>query len=150
MKLYIAGPMSGIPQFNYPAFNNAAKALRQAGYDVRNPTEMDDKETQRAALASPDGRFTNGMVGGETWGDLLSRDVKVVADEVDGVCLLSGWEKSRGARLEAYVAVNVGKPVFYLIHNEPMEMGESYIMNRILYGTLNQGDTSRYGGNNES
>ena len=38
-RVYIAGPMTGLPAFNYPAFHAAAATLRQAGYVVENPAE---------------------------------------------------------------------------------------------------------------
>ena len=41
----------------------------------------------------------------ETWGDMLARDVKLIADGVAGIIFLPGWQRSRGARLEAYVGV---------------------------------------------
>lgn len=41
MTTYIAGPMSGIPDFNYPMFHRVAKHLRDRGVDVRNPAEND-------------------------------------------------------------------------------------------------------------
>jgi hypothetical protein len=52
------------------------------------------------------------MHTGETWGDFLSRDVKIVADECDGVVVLDNWFRSRGARLECFIAVNCNKPVY--------------------------------------
>ena len=146
MILYVAGPMSGIPQFNYPAFMSAADALREKGYDVRNPAEMDDPATQKAALASTDGHFGSGVVNGETWGDFLARDVKLVADEIDGVCLLPGWVESRGARLEAFVALSVQKPVFLYANGDAHKMGDEYIMKQIAEKVIDQGDVSRYGG----
>lgn len=39
MKLYIAGPMTGLPDNNYPAFHEAARDLRARGYEVANPAE---------------------------------------------------------------------------------------------------------------
>lgn len=39
MRIYIAGPMTGLPESNYPAFNAAAAAWRNAGWDVVNPAE---------------------------------------------------------------------------------------------------------------
>lgn len=157
MKLYLAGPMSGIPQFNYPAFMEAADKLREEGYDVRNPAELDTPEVRAEAVASTDGMFNpDGALGGQTWGDFLKKDVKIIADEVDGVCLLPGWANSRGARLEAYVALTVQKPVFYYfrvyngetgeVETGVEEMGEEFIMNTIAKNTTDQGDTTRYGG----
>ena len=144
--------MSGIPQFNYPAFMEAAANLRREdGDEVLNPAELDDPKTRAICLASETGVFDDGgVLDGQTWGDFLSRDVKLVADEVDGVCLLPGWRHSRGARLEAFVALTVGKPVFYYIDGRAEEMGNEWIVSLIAHNTLTQGNTSRYGGNNES
>ena len=46
MKLYICGPMSGMPGSNYPAFREAAKTLKASGYLVADPIrhEVDDPE----------------------------------------------------------------------------------------------------------
>ena len=56
MKWYLAGPMSGIPQFNFPLFMKAAQELRDVHeLDIVSPAELDDEETKAAALASPDG-----------------------------------------------------------------------------------------------
>ena len=106
MKYYLAGPMSGINQLNFPLFFSAAKNLRRAGYDIVSPAEMDDEQTVKDALAS-----TGAYTGQGTWGDFLSRDVKIIADEVDGIIFLPNWHRSKGARLEAYVAIISG-------HNE--------------------------------
>jgi hypothetical protein len=111
---YLAGPMTGIPQFNFPKFRSVATELRMQGFHVISPAEMDDKEQLAAALDSetgelnPDGTTANG----DTWGDFLSRDIKIVADHVDALILLRDWYKSKGARTEAFVAMNLGKPLF--------------------------------------
>lgn len=39
--LYISGPITGMPDLNFPAFHAAAAALRAAGYTVTNPAELD-------------------------------------------------------------------------------------------------------------
>lgn len=109
---YLAGPMTGIPQFNFPLFLETAERLRAQGYDIVSPAELDSDETKAAAMASPDGAVGSGTTNGETWGDFLARDVKLVADEVDGIIALPGWEKSRGAVLETFVARLCGKPVW--------------------------------------
>ena len=103
---YLAGPMTGIPQFNFPAFVQATGELRAIhGLDVISPAELDDEATARAAMESPDGAPGSGGNNGETWGDYLARDVKLIADKCGGIIFLDGWEKSRGARLEAFVGL---------------------------------------------
>lgn len=111
--VYVAGPMTGIPQFNFPAFDAAAAELRALGYKVVSPAELDDPATREAALASPDGAPGTGSSNGETWGDFLARDVKLIADEVGGIAVIEGWHKSRGARLETFIAYLCGKPIVY-------------------------------------
>lgn len=112
-RLYLAGPMTGLPQFNFPAFHEAATALRAAGYDIVSPAETDPPEVQAAALASTTGTLdANGKVGGETWGQILARDVQMIADTLDGIVFLPNWHKSRGAKLEAFVALLSGKHQF--------------------------------------
>ena len=140
MKYYIAGPMSGIPQFNYPAFDAAAKSIRSKKHEAVSPAEMDDEATRAAALASKTGNF-NDFDSDETWGDFLSRDVKIVADQVDGVVLLSNWHTSRGARLEAFVALCCQKPIYNI---DLQELNPKIIAKTIMENTVDQGDTSRY------
>jgi hypothetical protein len=108
--------MTGLPQFNYPAFYAAADALRSMGMDVVSPAEMDDPIVQRASLASPDGNLNTIDTHGQTWGDFLARDVKLLADDgIEAVVALPGWANSKGARLETYVAKAIcGLPVFEL------------------------------------
>lgn len=112
MHVYTAGPMTGHPQFNFPIFDLTAEHLRAEGYEVTSPAELDDPNTRRAALASPDGAPGSGAANGETWGDFLSRDVKLIGDVVDAVAVLPAWESSRGARLETFAARISGKPVY--------------------------------------
>jgi hypothetical protein len=107
--------MTGIPEFNFPLFRKAAAYLRSVGYEIISPAELDSPEIQAAAAVSKDGTFDGtGKIAGETWGDMLSRDVKVVADYCGGIMLLPGWERSRGARLEAFVGL-LCKHHFYLV-----------------------------------
>jgi hypothetical protein len=133
MRYYIAGPMSGLPQFNFPLFIAAAEALRAAGFDIVSPAETDPEDVRQVAMGSPDGKYdASGKVGHETWGDMLARDVKMLADgictgaedfddklgntltrdlyaPIDGIVFLPGWENSKGARLEAFVGILTGK-----------------------------------------
>jgi Domain of unknown function (DUF4406) len=100
--------MSDIPGYNFPAFEEATAQLRGMGYEVISPAEEDQKRNPVAyeiARKSPDGKWNPTDTGGLTWAQILSKDVVIVADKVDGVVLLPGWEKSSGARLEAFVGL---------------------------------------------
>lgn len=94
-RVYLSGPMTGIPQFNFPAFHRAAASLRASGYEVINPAEMD------AADPAP-----------MTWEQYLRRDIQVLVG-CDQIALLPGWENSRGAKLEKHIADALGmRPIF--------------------------------------
>ena len=40
LKIYCAGPMTGLPELNFPAFHAEAARLRAFGYEVINPAEI--------------------------------------------------------------------------------------------------------------
>lgn len=107
MKIYVAGPMTGLPRFNFPAFDAAAADLRAQGHEVVSPAELDDPATRSLALASVNGDVN---LMRHSWGDFLSRDIKIVVDECEAIAFLPGWEMSRGARLEALAAHLAPRP----------------------------------------
>lgn len=88
MKIYIAGPMTGRPQFNYPAFHQAAMLLRAAGHVVINPAE-------------------NPAPACGSWLGYMRMSVAQVAS-VDCVVMLPGWPLSKGARIEYLLAKLLG------------------------------------------
>jgi hypothetical protein len=92
MRYYLAGPMSGYPDHNYPAFHAAAAAMRSIGLQVVNPAELDDPGT---------------WPGSWPWHVYLRRDLGLLVT-CEGIVLLPGWQRSRGARLERYVAMSLG------------------------------------------
>jgi len=92
MRLYIAGPMTGLPEFNYPAFFRAADRLRDVGHDPINPARADGRE------------------GCKTWLDYMRAALLDLA-VCDGIALLDGWGESRGAALEAHIARSLDLPV---------------------------------------
>jgi hypothetical protein len=124
--VYVCGPMTGIPQFNFPLFDSVTATLRSLGFTVTSPSELDDPETRAAALASPDGAPGSGTASDETWGDFLSRDVKLIADGgIQAIVVLEGWEKSRGARLETFCANALcGLPVYAYATGYPVSHRE--------------------------
>lgn len=109
-KFYLAGPMSGLPQFNFPLFYKVTELLRGVGMNIVSPAELDTKEgVADEALASTDGDPNKTTLA---WADLLARDVKLIADKHDGVhgiVFLPRWSKSRGARLEAFIGLLEGE-----------------------------------------
>jgi hypothetical protein len=105
MKLYIAGPMRGIKDYNFQAFHKAAANLRASGHEVISPAEMDEGAygTQEAldTQVKKEGSFKEFMI----------RDLPALLG-CDGVLLLPGWEKSQGACLEAFTAAMSAMPLF--------------------------------------
>jgi hypothetical protein len=109
VKIYIAGPMTGLPQFNIPAFDEAAARLRARGHEVVSPTELDDPQARAASLASADGHFDTLATHGFAYEDFLDRDTEVLrTGGFDAIVLLPGWETSRGANRELGVAIGLG------------------------------------------
>ncbi|CAB4183405.1 Protein of unknown function DUF4406 [uncultured Caudovirales phage] len=106
--VYVAGPMSGIPDFNYPAFRAASKDLRERGYVVTDPVEIDDQVGVVGIIDD-----AAGLISARGWVDCLSRDIQILCDpEISAVVVLPGWEKSKGAKLEVHVARTLGKRIF--------------------------------------
>jgi len=100
MKLYLAGPMRGYPEFNFPAFHQAAAELREAGYEVWSPAERDLDEG-----------FNPKTDQARSLKYYMRLDLPAVLD-ADAVAVLEGWERSTGAKLEIYVAQACGMPVY--------------------------------------
>jgi hypothetical protein len=86
--IYISGPMTGLPDLNFPAFNAAAAQLRAKGFTVVNPAEFGEGE-------------------GKEWADYMRKYIKALMD-CDMVATLPGWADSKGACLEVGIAVALG------------------------------------------
>lgn len=90
-KIYISGPMTGLPDLNFPAFHAETMRLRSLGYGVANPAEL-----------NPD--------PGTGWHECMRNDLRVLLD-CDILALLDGWQNSAGAHLEIHIAHRVGMEV---------------------------------------
>lgn len=110
LTVYVAGPMTGIPEYNAPAFRRAAAELRMRGFHVISPVELDEMDgvSLEAEAASATTLLSS---PGWDWARALARDIKVIIQRADAVVVLEGWERSRGAFLETATAYALGMPV---------------------------------------
>jgi hypothetical protein len=108
MKVYIAGPMSGYEEWNFPAFFKAEEELQSIGIDVINPAHNDGPNLEEAMKSAGTPERPN-----HTWAWYMRRDLPHVM-ECDAICVLEGWQKSKGASLEVHVARALGMPVLTL------------------------------------
>lgn len=95
LRVYISGPMTGLPESNYPAFNAAAADYRKRGAFVVNPVEV-------CAHLPIDSDWTDYM-----------RPCMAALMTCEMVVLLDGWTKSKGARLEHHTAREMGFAIAY-------------------------------------
>lgn len=110
-RIYLSGPMSGIPEHNFPAFNAAAARLRALGYDVVNPVDI-----------NPD--------PGKSWHECLRADLLAMLT-CDTLALLPGWQGSAGAHLEMNVAHRIAMPIAIaaeIVERRPPEQWQSALM----------------------
>ena len=104
-KVYIAGPMTGIEAFNFPAFDKARDQWRKAGWQVVSPADL-TREYWKQNFGeefdpyNPDPRIA---AGGDIYREFLRGDVAALA-WCDTIALLPGWEKSSGCAKELTVA----------------------------------------------
>lgn len=91
-RIYLSGPMTGIPENNFPAFYQWAASLRSNGYEVVSPAEIQEAGT---------------------WELCLRSDLREMCT-CDAIALMPGWEGSKGANLELHVAHRLGMRVVHL------------------------------------
>ena len=109
-RIYLNGPMTGLPALNFPAFAAMTANLRADGHTVTNPAELNRD--------------------GGSWNDCMRRDIAALMD-CDTVATLPGWEHSKGARLEVLIAERLGMTVvnahdLYRWELVSRQMGRSY------------------------
>lgn len=116
MKAYIAGPMRGLPSFNFPAFFAVETVLSEQGYECFNPARND------CQMYGLDCNWDGGLSAGQWLIDnpqdfdlrgALAADMKFIAEEADAIVLLPGWEGSKGALAERALSDALGHDVLY-------------------------------------
>ena len=110
-RIYIAGKMRGIKDFNKYAFNNAEEFLRDAGYEPVNPVNLDEKRGLELVSDTGD---TKDIVGfcDKDMKDIIREDVEAVMS-CDAIYLLISWGTSKGAIAEKAIAEWLGLRVIY-------------------------------------
>jgi len=86
MKIYISGPRTGIKDFNSPEFEKAKAHFINLGHLVESPSEAPRCNT---------------------WEDYMKYDI-VLLLQCSHIFMLKGWENSKGAKLEKYIADSLG------------------------------------------
>lgn len=109
MKLYLAGPMSNLPLYNFPAFDAAAAKLRSAGFHVFNPAENDRQNGFDAQALGLQGH--EAADHGFSIRETLKQDLSWICDHAEGLALLPGWTQSKGATAEIALAQALKIPV---------------------------------------
>lgn len=92
MRIYLSGPMRGLPDSNYPKFRAIADRLRDEGHDVLDPSQS----------------FVGQSLPRTVY---LRHDIQLILC-VDAVVVIDEWETSPGARFEVAEAWSIGIDVF--------------------------------------
>ena len=115
MRVYLAGPMRGIKEFNYPSFHTAAYRLRQLGHSVFSPAEKDiERHNGEDISVGTTGDLKEIEAKGFSLRDAIMDDLTYIAREADAIALLPGWEKSSGVKVELALANFLGLKVWEL------------------------------------
>lgn len=104
MRIYLAGPMRGLPYDNKPAFHAATAELRKAGHFVFDPAEN----------KTPEGGIRAALAIDTAWICLCA----------EAVAVLTGWEDSRGANAEVALARAIGIQVEHWMVFAPLTVTE--------------------------
>jgi hypothetical protein len=102
VKLYISGPMTGLPEFNYPLFRDVAKFFRNEGITILSQAEIDG------------GEQVGGNAEVKTW-DYYMRHALRLELEADAIAFLPGWTTSKGARREFDIACDLKFLIFTVV-----------------------------------
>lgn len=92
MVIYIGGPMRGIANYNFPAFDVARDRLQALGHTVISPADLDRQDGIHENSVAPNIR------------QCILRDLYAIADRAEAIALLPGWQNSRGVAVEVAFA----------------------------------------------
>lgn len=102
-RIYIAGPISGMPQYNRPAFKHAKGILRAYGYQPVSPLDLvPEDEPEQPYLY------------------YIKQGLELL-DSCQAALFLPGWRRSPGARIERIFARREGKDIYELRENDTIK-----------------------------
>lgn len=101
MRIFIAGPMRGLPEYNFPEFYRAEEVVRRYGHDAVNPARLDEEDGFDPHCDYRDEEMA------ELVKSFVARNITQLVG-CDAIALLPGWEDSEGAKLEVAVAQYLG------------------------------------------
>lgn len=124
-KIYLAGPMRGYPEFNFPAFFEKAAMLRGMGYEVFNPAERDEKAFGK--ISTPSGDLVEfakqvNLTPLEVRRNCFQADTDWICREADAIFLMKGWTQSKGARAEKALIEALDLEVIFDVDAETQEV----------------------------
>lgn len=102
---YLAGPMTGYPLYNFPAFDAARDQLTAQGWRVISPADMDRAMGFNPETDTPTPEFLT---------QVRRADTLAILDEADAIFMLPNWQYSKGARAEFALAEWKGIPIMFL------------------------------------
>ena len=99
-RIYLSGPMSGVVRADYVRrFGEAERILRRHGYGCINPCRV------WACRWPWIYRAMERVLGKRrAYAVVLCYDLLLLMTRADGIAMLPGWQASRGAQIENYVA----------------------------------------------
>lgn len=117
-RIYIAGPMSGYPKFNFPAFFKVEEDLTKEGWRVYNPARKDLEDTlDKEAVVTGDAE--RAIAEGFDFREAFLWDTSRIIRS-DAIYMLKGWQFSPGATAEHAIAIVMKKhyPEFEIFYEE--------------------------------
>lgn len=118
-KIYIAGPMRGLPEYNFPAFDAAKKELEAIGWEVVSPADL-DRQAGFDPSSLPWDFDWDTLPANFSLHDAIERDVHALK-QCQAIYLLEGWKDSKGAQAEKALAEWLGLEVGYQEVDEPAD-----------------------------
>ena len=120
VKIYLAGPMRGIKDFNFPAFHAETATLRACGHDVFNAAEYEESMFGQGFANSETGDLKDIQHLEWNFRDAFFKDCEYITKHADAVVVLPGWDLSKGAQAEVAIARTLGLPVLHAYSMSPV------------------------------